>query len=378
MKSNFLNSFRKKIIIYTLVSATITFAVELFLMIDLHMLIDFLRKNGYRSYAIGRDGIDPKIQLGILVVSGILVFLISFFILLSDLIIYVEEISNGMKEISEGNLGTIIELKGNDEFASMAENINKMTAQVLVIMDRERETERSKNELITSVAHDLRTPLTSITGYLELLRNNSTLDNETKDKYIDIVYNKAKRLEHLIYDLFNFTKLNHGKINLKPGTINLVKLIEQLLDEFYPSLQDNNLEYEYHTSKQDILIQADGDLIARLFDNLINNAIKYGADGKLIKVCIKDADDMVRVDVINYGKVIPNNELENIFKKFYRVEQSRCEQTGGTGLGLAIAKNVVEMHNGTIEVTSSLKGTSFSVRLPYHLEGHKEKFVTEN
>jgi signal transduction histidine kinase len=260
----------------------------------------------------------------------------------------------------------------------MAENINQMTAQVVVIMDRERETERSKNELITSVAHDLRTPLTSITGYLELLRSNKALDNETKDKYIEIVYNKSKRLENLIYDLFDFTKLNHGKINLKPGTINIVKLLEQLLDEFYPSFQSNSLEYEFETSKKDILIEADGDLIARLFDNLINNAIKYGADGKLIKVCINDTVNSIKVDVINYGKVIPNNELDNIFKKFYRVEQSRSEKTGGTGLGLAIAKNVVDMHNGTIEVTSSLKGTSFSVSLPYHLDDHKEKFVGEN
>jgi signal transduction histidine kinase len=342
------------------------------------MLIDFLRKNGYRSYAIGRDGIDPQIQLGILVVSGFCVFLISFFIMVSDLIQYVEEISDGIKEISDGNLGTVVEIKGNDEFTHMAENINQMTAQVVVIMDRERETERSKNELITSVAHDLRTPLTSITGYLELLRSNKALDNETKDKYIEIVYNKSKRLENLIYDLFDFTKLNHGKINLKPGTINIVKLLEQLLDEFYPSFQSNSLEYEFETSKKDILIEADGDLIARLFDNLINNAIKYGADGKLIKVCINDTVNSIKVDVINYGKVIPNNELDNIFKKFYRVEQSRSEKTGGTGLGLAIAKNVVDMHNGTIEVTSSLKGTSFSVSLPYHLDDHKEKFVGEN
>ena len=157
-----------------------------------------------------------------------------------------------------------------------------------------------------------------------MLRSNQTLNDETKDKYIDIVYNKSKRLENLIYDLFDFTKLNHGKINLKPGTINIVKLLEQLLDEFYPSFQSNQLEFEYQTSKKDIYIRANGGLIARL-DNLINNAIKYGADGKLIKVCISEVPEMVKIDVINYGKVIPNHELNNIFKKFYRVEQSRLK-----------------------------------------------------
>ncbi|WP_243002633.1 sensor histidine kinase [Lachnotalea glycerini] len=378
MKSNFFNSFRKKIIIYTLVSTTITIAVELFLIIDLHMLIEFLRTHGYRSYVIGRDGIDPKIKVVILLFCGLLVFLTSFFIMIGDLLQYVKEISNSIQEIAEGNLGILIDVKDDDEFSQLADNINKMTEEVLVIMDRERETERSKNELITSVAHDLRTPLTSITGYLELIRSNRTLNDETRDKYLEIVYNKSKRLEHLIYDLFDFTKLNHGRINLKPGTINIVKLLEQLLDEFYPSFQSNHLEYEYQTSKKDICIEADGDLIARLFDNLINNAIKYGADGKLIKVCISEVPGMVKIDVINYGKVIPNQELNNIFKKFYRVEQSRSENTGGTGLGLAIAKNVVDMHNGTIEVTSSLKGTSFTVCLPYSLSECKDKFMIDN
>lgn len=378
MKSNFFNTFRKKIISYTIVSITITIAVELFLIIDLRMLIDFLRTHGYRSYAIGRDGIDPKIKLLILLICGILVFLTTFFIMVSDLFAYIDEISQGIEDIADGNLYITIEEKGEDEFSKLAQNINKMTKEVLVIMDRERETERSKNELITSVAHDLRTPLTSITGYLELLKSNKNLEQETKDKYIEIVYNKSKRLENLIYDLFNFTKLNHGKINIRLGTINIVKLLEQLLDEFYPSFQEQNLEYEYEVAQKDILIEADGDLVARLFDNLINNAIKYGADGKLIKVCVGVVANSVKVDVINYGKVIPEQELQHIFKKFYRVEQSRSENTGGTGLGLAIAKNVVDMHNGTIEVTSSLKGTVFSVCLPFQLDGKEEKFVTDN
>lgn len=377
MKSNFLNSFQKKIIAYAFVSGVITCAVEVFLMIDLHMLIDFLRLHGYRSYLIGRDGIDPKIRFAILMISGIIVFLITFFIMISDLLQYVKDISKVIQEISDGNLQSTIEVKGDDEFAKLAENINNMTQEVLIIMDRERETERSKNELITSVAHDLRTPLTSITGYLELLRNNSNLTPQTREKYINIVYNKSKHLENLIYDLFNFTKLNHGKINIRPNSINIVKLLEQLLDEFYPSFHENHLEYEFESEQKDLMIEADGDLIARLFENLINNAIKYGADGKMIKVCVGVKNNMVKVDVINYGKVIPSHELNHIFKKFYRVEQSRSENTGGIGLGLAIAKNVVEMHYGTIEVSSSLKGTSFTVCLPFQLSGHEEKFITD-
>ena len=197
-----------------------------------------------------------------------------------------------------------------------------------------------------------------------------------KQKYIDIAYTKAKRLEKLIEDLFGFTKLNYGKVSMNVGKLDIVKLLSQLLEEFYPSFADKNLTYELKSNVPAQIIAADGNLIARLFDNLINNAIKYGAEGKKVLVRIRAEEEIVTVTVTNYGYVIPKDELPLIFNKFYRVEQSRSAHTGGTGLGLAISKNIVDMHGGSIAVTSDLNGTVFTVKLKVNFDVSRENFGT--
>ncbi len=255
-------------------------------------------------------------------------------------------------------------------------NLNKMMEDIRRLMDKEREAERTKNELITNVAHDLRTPLTSIIGYLELLSGKVQIPQEMQKKYIDIAYAKSKRLEKLIEDLFGFTKMNYGKMTMHVGKVDVVKLLSQLLEEFYPSFVDKNLSYELQSNVPGKVITADGNLLARLFDNLINNAIKYGADGKRVLVKIQVTEPTVTVSVTNYGYVIPADELPLIFNKFYRVEQSRSTNTGGTGLGLAISKNIVDMHGGSIQVTSDLNGTVFTVKLKTNFDVNKENFDT--
>jgi len=241
-------------------------------------------------------------------------------------------------------------------------------------MDKERESERTKNELITNVAHDLRTPLTSIIGYLELLSGKVELPPEMQKKYIDIAYSKAKRLEKLIEDLFGFTKMNYGKLSMHVSQVDIIKLLGQLLEESYPNFADKGLSYELQSNVPAKVITADGNLLARLFDNLINNAIKYGADGKRVMVKVAAGPETVTVSVTNYGYVIPAEELPLIFNKFYRVEQSRSTHTGGTGLGLAIVKNIVDMHGGTIDVKSDLNGTVFTVTLLVNFDVNKEHF----
>ena len=224
------------------------------------------------------------------------------------------------------------------------------------------------------MAHDLRTPLTSIIGYLELLSSGPAISLDMQKKYIDIAYVKAKRLEKLIEDLFGFTKMNYGKISMNVGKVDIVKLLGQLLEEFYPSFADKDLTYELKSNVPSQIITADGNLLARLFDNLINNAIKYGAEGKKVLIQVFAKNDIVTVSVTNYGYVIPAEELPLIFNKFYRVEQSRSSKTGGTGLGLAIAKNIVDMHGGTISVASDLNGTVFTVKLKVDFDVNKENF----
>ena len=247
--------------------------------------------------------------------------------------------------------------------------------ELLTVMDREREAERSKNELITNVAHDLRTPLTSIRGYLQLLKSNQDLDPETRNNYIRIAYEKTIRLQDLIEDLFGFTKLSYGKLSAHPEPLDLVKLLEQVADEFYPSFESAGLAFEFRSSVRSIEMVGDGQLLARLFANLINNAIKYGKDGKRVHLLIDYEAPLVTVRVINYGQVIPADKQEKIFEKFYRLEQSRNSSTGGTGLGLAIAKNIVDLHGGMISVSSDLNGTVFQVQLRTDHDFEKEEFI---
>lgn len=311
-------------------------------------------------------------------IFGILLFSVTFMILQEPYIRYISRISEAVQNISEGNLNTVIDVIGDDEFSSMAANLNHMAADIKKLMEKERESERTKNELITNVAHDLRTPLTSIIGYLELLAGNQQVPADMQHKYIEIAYGKSRRLQKLIEDLFGFTKLNCGKIAMHVGQIDIVKLLGQLVEEAYPNFVEKGLSYDLQSNVPAKIINADGNLLARLFDNLIGNAIKYGADGKRVLVKIHAEGETVTVSVTNYGYVIPTDELPLIFNKFYRVEQSRSSSTGGTGLGLAIAKEIVDMHGGTISVASDLNGTVFTVKLQVDFDVDKENFGHKN
>lgn len=375
LKSRFQSGLKGKILIYIVQSFIITIMVEFFLILNIYFMTSS-NKNSQISLYSKNYGEKLPFEVFIYVTLGIIIFTVSLVLQMNSMINYIGTIKEGVDRIAQGDFQTEILVKGNDEFAIIAENLNKMMGEISELMDNEREVERSKNQLITNVAHDLRTPLTSIIGYMELLVNGNNIPDETRDKYLKVAYNKSLRLQKLIEDLFGFTKLNYGKIAMNIAKVDIVKLMAQLLEEFYPNFMENSLEYSLESTENQIMIEADGNLLARLFDNLINNAIKYGKDGKKVSVVIRKMDDIVHVAVINYGKVIPKEDIDKVFNKFYRVEQSRSVNTGGTGLGLAIAKNIAMMHGGDIVVQSDLYGTIFDVTLSINY--NKEKYVYEN
>ena len=378
MKNDVSRRYRTRVITNIIYSAIITCLVEVFLVTNLSMVARYMGNRGKMLLMV--QAIEKQHTAGglLYLILGILLFSVTFMILQEPYIRYISRISEAVQNISEGNLNTVIDVIGDDEFSSMAANLNHMAADIKKLMEKERESERTKNELITNVAHDLRTPLTSIIGYLELLAGNQQVPADMQNKYIEIAYGKSRRLQKLIEDLFGFTKLNCGKIAMHVGQIDIVKLLGQLVEEAYPNFVEKGLSYDLQSNVPAKIINADGNLLARLFDNLNGNAIKYGADGKRVLVKIHAEGETVTVSVTNYGYVIPADELPLIFNKFYRVEQSRSSSTGGTGLGLAIAKEIVDMHGGTISVASNLNGTVFTVKLQVDFDVDKENFGHKN
>ena len=366
MKNSLNGRYHTRVVVNIIYSTVVACMVMVFLVTNLSMIGQYAAERGMENSLVLLFYRPGTMIVLLYVLLGIGVFSVSFLLLQSRSMRYISRISSAMREIAEGDLNITLDVEGDDEFADMAENLNNMVEELRQLMDKERESERTKNELITNVAHDLRTPLTSIIGYLELLSGPVKLNEEMQKKYLDITYKKSKRLQKLIEDLFGFTKLNYGKISMKVSKVDIVKLLSQMLEEFYPNFMQSNV-----TAK---VITADGNLLARLFDNLINNAIKYGSEGKKIIVKVDATDTVVTVSVTNFGYVIPKEELPLLFEKFYRVEQSRSVNTGGTGLGLAIAKNIVDMHGGTIGVTSDLNGTVFTVKLKVDFDINRENF----
>ena len=375
-KTNAGESFQRKVFSSLLYSLLLTMTVVFFVAKNLLAVADYEVQSGSHA-ALFRPIADFRLlTLLALLGGGILFFCLVFCFLQRTSFAYIGTLSEAMRKMAEGELKTTVHIEGDDEFSEMGENLNRMGEELRSLMEREREAEKSKSELVTNIAHDLRTPLTSIVGYLDILRSKrDSLDTETAAHYTDVAYEKAKKLEKLINELFGFTKLSGGELVMHVSSLDLVQLLAQLLEEFYPSFVNAGLHYELISDVNALTLKGDPELLARVFENLIGNAIKYGAEGKQLRVYLVTEENFVTVRVVNYGKLIPAEELPHVFDRFYRVEQSRNAKTGGTGLGLTIAKNIVEMHRGEITVTSDWSGTAFVVRLPRNLDFTKENFA---
>lgn len=319
-------------------------------------------------------------MISMAVVSFVFFFMIYFLAFTKKITDYFNEISKGLVEVSEGNFDIVFDVRNEDELSNVATVINNTLAEIKKIMTKERDEERNRKEFITSIAHDLRTPLTSIIGYLQLVmaKEEESFENRELAKrngeYIKVAYDKALRLQSLIEDLFSFTKTDSVGIIPHFNEIDLVKLVEQLVDECYPSIYDAGLEVEVNKNADSMPALVDGELMARAIANLLTNGIKYGKDGKKLIVELEKEEKEIKIRIINYGRLIPKKELTKIFEKFYRVEESRSVETGGTGLGLAIAQNIIKIHKGMIDVRSDIQGTVFEVRLPIGAVNRREEY----
>lgn len=355
-----------------------SFKWRLLINITLSYLVAFLI---YSILGIIFDRIIPiavpnEMRYALCYAISFIVFVEIFFKLIDFTIEYIRKLRRSIQHVTSGNYGVQCEVEYDDELGSLAANINVLSKTLLAkekeseklkekeraALDIERNAERQKNELITNVAHDLRTPLTTIVGYLELIKDDTALSKEDVHKYSGIAYEKSIRLQEMMDDLFEFTKLDNADIKLNKSMINLSGLIMQMTDEFYPSFKDCNITPIVDLPEENIYVQGDGQLLARVFDNLISNALKYGYHNTDLKIEVSGDEKYATVKVINHGDTIASEDIPLLFNKFYRTDSSRNSKTGGTGLGLAITKNIVDLHHGDISVTSDDQITTFIVK----------------
>lgn len=355
-----------------------SFKWRLLINITLSYLVAFLI---YSILGIIFDRIIPiavpnEMRYALCYAISFIVFVEIFFKLIDFTIEYIRKLRRSIQQVTSGNYGVQCEVEYDDELGSLAANINVLSKTLLAkekeseklkekeraALDIERNAERQKNELITNVAHDLRTPLTTIVGYLELIKDDTALSKEDVHKYSGIAYEKSIRLQEMMDDLFEFTKLDNADIKLNKSMINLSGLIMQMTDEFYPSFKDCNITPIVDLPEENIYVQGDGQLLARVFDNLISNALKYGYHNTDLKIEVSGDEKYATIKVINHGDTIASEDIPLLFNKFYRTDSSRNSKTGGTGLGLAITKNIVDLHHGDISVTSDDQITTFIVK----------------
>ena len=295
-----------------------------------------------------------------MIVGFLLLFALFFYVALSKMTKYLDQVGEGIENIlsdSTEPIHLITELK------PIEIRLNEIKATLKRQELEAEEGEKKKNDLVVFLAHDLKTPLTSIVAYLTMLDSHPEMTEEERAKYIHVSLEKSIRLGELINEFFDITRYNLQDIELEPIEINLSMMLEQLADELYGVLQEKQLACEVQV-EENLVVYGDPDKLARVFDNLLRNAIAYCYDHTKIQLSAQMKRGDVEIILTNEGDKIPGTMLQTIFEKFYRVDGSRSSGTGGAGLGLAIAKEIIELHGGLIRAKSDDIKTQFIVTLP--------------
>lgn len=302
-------------------------------------------------------------DLLIMVAVGICFFFF-FRFFLSWFTRYFNEIDRGVDQLLDRGEG---EIQLSKEMEPMEQKLNQVRRTLEQQINDIQESERKKDELVMYLAHDIRTPLTSVIGYLSLLEEMPDLTGEQREKFVHVTLEKAKRLELLVNEFFDITRFNRKNIALTKEKIDLYYMLVQLKDEAYPQLQASDMDMQIQAD-ENCSASANADKLARVFNNLIKNAIAYGTPGSTIRIMAEEEQDKTVIRFENQGETIPLEEQKHLFDKFYRMDKARQTDHGGAGLGLAISKELIVMHGGDITVRSENGITTFQIVLPKEYE----------
>lgn len=273
---------------------------------------------------------------------------------------YLYEVIEAVRKVYDGSADAI---SLSDGLQEVENQLNYVKLSVQKSENAAREAEQRKNDLVVYLAHDLKTPLTSVIGYLTLLTEEREISEELQKKYLGISLNKAERLEDLINEFFEIARFNLTALTLEKSSINLTRMLEQIVFEFQPMLQEKNLTCTI-VSPRDLILTLDADKMQRVFDNMLRNAVNYSFPDSEIVITAELQEEKIKITFFNHGNTIPEEKLRRIFEQFFRLDSSRGSRSGGAGLGLAIAKEIVELHGGTISADSREEQITFEIVLP--------------
>ena len=339
------------LIVATVISIIIYFILALFFENSLSDLVARLNYDLYSWIVYNRD-IVLYAYIGIVLAVIIYKFI-------SKYVNSINEVYNSLDLILKENNETI---KLPSEVNEFTEKLNDIKNDYITSKNNAKEAEQKKNDLIMYMAHDLKTPLTSIIGYLTLLNDEKNISKELQEKYLKIALDKSLRVEELTNQFFDITRYNLHSMPINKTELNITYLLKQLIDECYPMLEKNNLKCVLNAPDK-VNYLGDGDKLARAFGNLLKNAISYSYKDTVIEINVTEELDKLYITFRNKGAKIPDYKLEKIFEKFYRGDESRTSSTGGAGLGLAITKEIIELHNGKISVKNDDEYIEFDIIL---------------
>lgn len=304
----------------------------------------------------------PYLMTALFILNVICIFLLLTRRIVKDLV----TLEQGLHIISEGNLHYRVSVNRQDELGNVARNINMMAERLQQQIIKEREMETSKMEMITGISHDLRTPLTSIIGYLELLRTNSFQNQDEYNRFVQNTYSKATHLKKLLNDLFEYTRLTSMDTHLELKQIDVLQLLEQLLFEFEPIAQENEIRLVKDMDHVPVTAWIDSEKIARATDNLLMNALKYSIKPGTVRISMRLDQQSVHIEVENNGNPLTSEQEHKLFERFYKVDYSRSSEgiQTGAGLGLSIARNIIELHGGTLMLDHRDDLFKFTLSLP--------------
>lgn len=363
-KKRFWTLVGKMVISFTIIVVFFILLKRIIELSDFQWLYDIDSVSYYRSIATFNKLYYNGTVYIVVPTLAIIIFLILLYKEIKSMTSYINVISDSSEKLFDGT-EEYIDLP--PEMKELEIKLNHFRSESIKNKKLAEENEKKKDELIVYLAHDIKTPLTVVIGYLSLLDEIEDMPLEQRKKYIELALNKSYRLEELINELFDIARFNSEKIILEKEELNLNMMLEQVIEDFYPILKEINKNINLNTSNN-INIYADPDKLSRVFNNLIKNAINYSKENTDIDINVKKKDKEIKVEIINQGKMIPKDKLDKIFENFYRLDTSRTSKTGGSGLGLAISKQIVELHNGNIKVNSDKNKTTFTIILPIEEE----------